>query len=558
MRFRLALSTLAFLGLSATAGAVAPDAARAPGATLLGPICHGEPPPAIAGPHRLVMLPGMGNDHLAADTANPKAQRWFDYGLTLARSFEHADAVLAFRKAEAADPTCSLCVAGEAYARGPTINYGVGVEQTAAALELAKRAQAMAGPNVAPTIRRLEAALVDRYRALNPAADDRTYAQDLDALHDAQPDDVEAAVFDAEAWLIVQNDGEAAAARHAVAVLTPLVASHPGSSGLVHFFIHATENAGVAELAEPYAARLAELAPNASHMVHMPSHTFFRVGRYEDAALANVAAIRADRAYAERTDFPTPLGRLMYHFHDIQFGLGAAMMAGDAKLALWFVRQFNQDFPSPATYDPHAAMAAGQTYAALGRFAPPEEILAAPDTVAANPLLEAMRRYARGEAEVRLGRADRARQEAKAIVGLLAQHPAGAFASSVVVARLAEQTLEGDADLLDHDPAAAAKTFAAAADAQDALLAGDMDPPRWWFPIRRSLAAALLAEGDAKGAERETSTTLRTWKLDPEALAIRAAAERRLHDPAAAGADWQAARRGWRGDQAQLGPGFVV
>src|SRR5580658_4062393 len=93
---------------------------------LLGPICHGEPPPGIAGPHRLVMLPGMGNDHMAADTRSAEAQRWFDYGLTLARSFEHSDAVLAFQRAEAADPTCSICAWGEAWAAGPNINFGPG------------------------------------------------------------------------------------------------------------------------------------------------------------------------------------------------------------------------------------------------------------------------------------------------------------------------------------------------------------------------------------------------------------------------------------------------
>src|SRR5277367_6781789 len=80
---------------------------------LFGPICHGEAEPSIAGPHELVMLPGMGNDHMAADTHSAEAQRWFDYGLTLGRSFQHADAVLAFQRAEAADPACSMCVWGE-------------------------------------------------------------------------------------------------------------------------------------------------------------------------------------------------------------------------------------------------------------------------------------------------------------------------------------------------------------------------------------------------------------------------------------------------------------
>ncbi len=121
MRPALAAVSLA-VGLAAAAP-VASLTEPAPPPSLLGPICHGEPPPPIAGPHRLVMLAGMGDDHMAADTASPEAQAWFDYGLTLARSFEHRDAALAFQRAHAIDPHCSLCVWGDAWARGPTINF---------------------------------------------------------------------------------------------------------------------------------------------------------------------------------------------------------------------------------------------------------------------------------------------------------------------------------------------------------------------------------------------------------------------------------------------------
>src|SRR5580692_6028589 len=143
---------------------------------LLGPICHGEPPPSIAGPHRLVMLSGMGNDHMAADTKSAEAQRWFDYGLTLARSFEHGDAVLAFQRAEAADPQCSLCVWGEAWASGPNINFGPPPSEKPTLLALAKKAQTLAGTDASGPIKPLEAALVDRYGAGGDAA----YAHGLD------------------------------------------------------------------------------------------------------------------------------------------------------------------------------------------------------------------------------------------------------------------------------------------------------------------------------------------------------------------------------------------
>ena len=431
---------------------------------LLGPICHGEAPPTIPGPHRLVMLPGMGNDHIAADTQSAEAQRWFDYGLTLARSFEHGDAVLAFQRAEAVDPRCSLCVWGEALASGPNINFGPPPGETPKLLALAKKAQALAGPDAAGPIKPLEAALVDRYGGANG---DLAYARDLDVLQRAHPDDVEVAISDAEAWLIMENEhGDPSGPTRAVEVLEPLLPAHPDYSGLIHFYVHATEDAGIAERAAPYAAKLAVLAPSASHMVHMPSHTWYRLGRYEDAATANVAALDADLAYAKNTDAPTPLGRLTYHFHDIQFGLGAAMLSGDRDIALKLVRQFDQDFPTPATYISRDEGAAAQTLAAFGRFAEPRAVLAEPDAAPAKPFLEAMRHYARGEAYLRLGQADQARAEA-ALLALPANIPAGAVsplhATLIDIARLA---LQGDADLLVHQPDAAIDAFTKAASIQ--------------------------------------------------------------------------------------------
>ena len=540
MRFALIAALAALAAPAATATSDAPQ-------WLLGDICHAEAPPRVEGPHRLVMLAGMGDDRMSADTASPEAQRWFDYGLTLARSFEHDDARLAFQRAEAADPTCSLCVWGEAWSRGPTINFPAEASEIPTLLALAKKAKGLAAPSVSARIHALQAALVDRYSAPNSNVGDLAFAHDIDALTKAEPGEIEVAIFDAEAWLIMERHGDAAAPTRAVAVLKPLVPDHPDHSGLVHFYVHATEDAGTPELAAPYAGRLAELAPAASHMVHMPSHTWYRIGRYEDAAQANLAALRADHAYAERTEFPGPLGQLTYHAHDIAFGLAGAMMAGDGPAALELVRQFNRDFPNPAAYDPRAEGGAAQTLPALGRFADPHMVLAMPDTVAAKPYLEALRHYARGEADLRLDHAADVRIEA-ALVVLPGALPGSSRAAVVEIAR---RVLVGEADRLDRRPDAAAAEFAAAADLQDTHLAKNVDPPAWWYPVRRGLAASLLAKGDAAGAERETAKVLQTWKLDPVTLAIRAAAEAALNQPGAA-RDRQDAQRLWRGDSAAL------
>lgn len=550
MRFSICAAILAMASVTAAL------AAGGEPQSLLGDVHYGYQPPSIAGPHRLVMVPGMGNDHMRVDTTNAGAQRWFDYALTLSRAFEHADAKLAFQRAAALDSSCSLCIWGEAYSLGPTINYLVDGKDSAAALALARQAQRAAGPHLSAEDRRLEAAMLDRYEDPgNDGSGDLRYARDLDGMLHDDPANLELAIFDAEAWLIMEQHGDSSGLTAVIARLTPLVRAHPDYTGLVHFYIHATEDGGEPQLAEPYAPRLAELCPNASHLVHMPSHTYYRVGRYEDAALANVAALQADLTYARATHSPTPLGQLMYHFHDVQFGLAAALLSGDSRIGLRLIDQFNQDFPHPAGYDDHTQMVAGLVYVGFGQLAPVSAVLSAPQPPASRPFLVAMRHYARGEAFARMGNAAAVRAEAIQMRAFreVAQESAwgGTFATTV---RIAQLVLIGRADRLTGALTGAIAAFRAAADVQDRRFGQGGDPPRWWYPVRRSLAAALLARGNAAAAEREASAVLQSWKLDPVTLAIRSRAEN-SHDGAAARLDWDAARRGWHGDPRALVPG---
>ena len=152
------------------------------------------------------MLSGMGNDRIRVDTTNPEAQRWFDYALTLARAFEHDDAKLPFRKAASLDPSCSLCVWGEAYSLGPTINFQVSRKQSAAALSLALKARRLAGRHLPEEGRRLGSAMVDRHSHVDESgSSDLQYAKDLDELVQSDPKNLELNIFEAEAWLIMES-----------------------------------------------------------------------------------------------------------------------------------------------------------------------------------------------------------------------------------------------------------------------------------------------------------------------------------------------------------------
>jgi predicted Zn-dependent protease len=77
-----------------------------------------------------------------------------------------------------------------------------------------------------------------------------------------------------------------------------------------------------------------------------------------------------------------------------------------------------------------------------------------------------------------------------------------------------------------------------------------MDPPPWWFPERRSLAAALLAAGRPAEAVVEARKALAGWPHDPLSLQVLGEAETAAGDTAAGERDLAEARQTWRGGTA--------
>jgi hypothetical protein len=138
------------------------------------------------------------------------------------------------------------------------------------------------------------------------------------------------------------------------------------------------------------------------------------------------------------------------------------------------------------------------------------------------PILIAAWRYARGEAFARQGNAEGVRKEAAAIHGVSGKLSAddGSLQAETMT-YIARNVLTGRAALMEHRPADAALAFAQAAELQE----GDMfrsfaDPPAWYYPVRRDLAAALLEQRDSTGARREAQAALKFRPKDPETLAL--------------------------------------
>jgi hypothetical protein len=327
-----------------------------------------------------------------------------------------------------------------------------------------------------------------------------------------------------------------------VAQLEGVLAKHPDDTAAIHYYIHATEFMGQAPKALPYADKLARLAPDASHLVHMAAHTLMHVGRYEDVATINAAAIATDARFAGEMGYNRALGEAFYYQHNYAFGLAGAMMAGDRALALKYVDHAPKAFTEALPAKTRGNVTA-RTYMALGRY-DPDRALALSEGKDDSFAMKALRHYARGEAFAARGDAAQVRAEQKAIKDLDRKRgePAAEMAS------LAQQVLEGRALMLENNPKKAARVFERAAREQDKQFRDAMDPPPWWYPIRRSVAAAELKAGKVKDAEADARQSLVAWPQDPLALRVLAEAERAQGHTAKADDDQAQAHKLWRGD----------
>lgn len=480
------------------------------------------------------LLEGYGNGGFAIGGASPQAQKFFSNGLELHAAFAHRAAVAAMKEAVRLDPGCAMCKWGEALTDGPTINYGKKAAERVPLLVLARAAAAGAAKTGSAKEQALTAALLARYRPGDPHRADQAYAAAMRAVAARFPDDNEIAVLTADALMVAafrddSREFDRPSLEAAKVLLERVLARAPEHTPAIHFYIHATEVLGKPELAEPYADQLVRLAPRASHLVHMPSHTWYWVGRYQDAAETNRRAVELGKANARALGIADPKGvwDLPYHAHNVIYGLGGALMAGDSRIALDLARPLVDRAGSQDKASPAGQLLAASGYFALARF-DPAAVAALPEPKL--PYLKAAWHYARGESLVWRGDVKAALAERDAIPTALAKAPAKDWPHDGTVAAeqmlgITRAVLEGRAAMAERRWADAAEAFRKGAALEETPEFSDFsDPPAFWYPVRRDLAAALLAAGDAAGAQREAEAALLLRRHDPVAEQTLAAA----------------------------------
>jgi len=502
----------------------------------------------------------LGKVHFPITTANPLAQRYFDQGLSYAYGFNHAAAIASFRAAQAADPGCALCYWGEAMAHGPNINAPMDPATNARAVALTSYANWLAA-KATPAEQAITAAMLKRY-SIDPKADratlDAAYADAMLAAARAHPDNDDIAVLAAESamdtlpwnyWTPDKNPqprlGEAV---QLVETVYARNADHPQAA---HLYIHLMENGPNPKKAEAAADRLATpLAPGAGHLVHMPAHIYYRLGRWKDSIRVNVAGARADEAYIKASG-DRGLVRYGYYPHNVHFIVTSAQMAGDMPTAMREARKLSAIL-DPATSAQIAWIQAvnAAPYFAASQFAAPGQVLAmkAPDKRL--PYVAAMRHYARATAYANLHNRTAFDRE---IAALGALRQSGAFQPMI------DQGVPAP-DLLQLADTVARARFASATGRnneairlyRDAIEVEAkipyMEPPFWYYPVHQSLGAALYRAGRYQEAQEAFTAALARYPNNGWALYGLAASERALGRKPFAAAAQAALNRAWMGD----------
>lgn len=483
------------------------------------------------------LIQNLGSWRRSVNTRNPMAQAYFDQGLRLYYAFNHAESVRAFREAQRRDPSCLMCVWGEAVALGPNVNAPMDSVAEQQAVVAAKRGMAMIS-NASPSayssrdIQWMRAAAA-RYMATSGtsrAGRDSAYAKAMANIVAEFPRDVDALAIAAEAqmdlspWSYWTKDGAPLPGTEQTLKWLEkgmsLSSSHPGAC---HFYIHAVE-AAHPERAVSCAERLAATMPAAGHIVHMPAHIYIRVGRWADAIKANKHAVHADQEYFDGPHTPDDaLYSAMYRSHNFDFLTLAAVMAGASKIAFEssnHVAEIVTPDVARAVPSLEAMLAVPvQTLVTFGKWdavlntpLPPSDL-----RVATSRFL-----YARGIAFAATGRTQEARATIDSIRATAQTLSPGETRTTLDIAA---RMVDGEIALRSGDASRAVSIFTDAVTLEDGL--GYMEPPTWYQPVRHSLGKALLATGNAQAAEQVYLADLRRfpengWSLMGLAQSLRA------------------------------------
>jgi tetratricopeptide (TPR) repeat protein len=291
-----------------------------------------------------------------------------------------------------------------------------------------------------------------------------------------------------------------------IKTLNAVLKMNPNHPFANHLYIHAVEASPHPELADAAADRLRNLQPGLAHNVHMPSHIDIRRGRWQQAIETNARAVEADKHY-RATLGDRPAGLLpFYAAHDQHMLAYAALMTGQSKLAMQYIRDMVKDLP-PDFLKENAVIA--EAFMSLPmevmvRFGKWDDVLAEPENYPEYmPFTRAFHHAARAIAFAAKGDPENARKE-QAIFNQRAdaipKETAVGNNTAEGIVPLIQRMVEGEVLIAEKKNDEGIKELQSALQLEDTLKYDE--PPAWMIPIRHSLGANLMKSGRFAEAEQ--------------------------------------------------------
>lgn len=433
----------------------------------------------------------LGSYRWDITTSSEQAQAYFNQGMQLRWAYNVNESARSMAEARRLDPECAMCYWGEAFALGSFLNGGMSAIKAPYAHAAIEKAVALAAD--APEVERdlILAARVRYPEDYDP--DDRrpvdeAFAAEMAKVYDKYPDHHEVAVVYAVALFMLEerrgyrdiNDPDVIRLHGVLAKVLDEDIRHPGAC---HLYIHATESSQEPERALACAAYLSDSIPVASHIQHMPSHTYNEVGMWGDAVRANIKAWHSDLKAGDNRGFSYAAG------HNLHMLLFAASYDGQGAIAA----QAGRDYSKRTNNTMYELL----TLLRFGRFDEVVEKDNRPDDEVGAAMWDFAYGYAslkEGDMETAIELRDSTLEFARETDQKFRFHPAGLVVGTV------GHILDGEILWAQGDLDGAITSFRRAAEVEDEMTYDEPEPLP--FAARHWLGAALLAAGRHADAEQ--------------------------------------------------------
>jgi tetratricopeptide (TPR) repeat protein len=427
-------------------------------------------------------------------TSSGDAQAYFNQGFQMMYAFAKMEAARSFREAWKLDPNCAICYWGEAWAWGSYLNGPIREEDAPHAYAAIQKAIALASDHATPAeqafIRAMSVRYVEDYDPDNRIEQDEAYAEAMRLVAEQYSDDLDAVTLYADALFLLEprrgtRDLNDPRVQRLHTVLESVLARDIKHPGACHLYIHATESTTAPEKAEACAEHLGFAIPGASHINHMPSHTWNEVGRWGDGVRSNLMAWHSD----QRAEFGQ--GFAIYPSHNLHMLLFAASMDGQGAIAI----QAGKDYTKITQDGLYHAL----TLLRFGRF---DEILQLVEGRSENNEVTAgLWDFTKGYAHLRSGERDFAEVYLRRVLEI-AETSDDTFRrhDAKHLLGIVGGVLEGELHRDTGDHTAAIAAFEQAVILEDELTYDEPEPLP--FSVRHWLGAALLETGRYAEAEQ--------------------------------------------------------